>query len=69
MFLSAAMMLDWLGARHSDERLNEGARLLEDAVRTVFAERRVLPFEFGGRDGTREITEAVLNTLAHSRSP
>jgi 3-isopropylmalate dehydrogenase len=69
MFLSAAMMLDWLGERHSDERWSEGAQLLEDAVRTVFAERRVLPFEFGGRDGTREITQAVLNTLAHSSSP
>jgi len=35
-------------------------------VRTVFAEQRVLPVEFGGRDGTREITEAVLNTLTRS---
>jgi 3-isopropylmalate dehydrogenase len=68
MFLSAAMMLEWLGERHEDARLREGARLLDDAVRTVFAERRVLPCEFGGHDGTREITEAVLNTLT-SRSP
>jgi len=66
MFLSAAMMLEWLGERHNDARLNEAARLLEDAVRTVFAERHVLPFEFGGRDGTWEITEAVLKTLTRS---
>jgi 3-isopropylmalate dehydrogenase len=63
MFLSAAMMLEWLGQRHTDARLSEGARVLEDAVRAVFAERRVVPFEFGGRDGTREITEAVLAQL------
>jgi 3-isopropylmalate dehydrogenase len=63
MFLSAAMMLDWLGERHGDARLREGARLLEDAVRMVFAERRVLPFEFGGNDGTRAITQAVLAQL------
>ena len=69
MFLSAAMMLDWLGARHSDERLSDGARVLEDAVRTVFGERRVLPFEFGGRDGTREITETVLSALVDIRTP
>ena len=66
MFLSAAMMLEWLGERHKDARSNEAARLLEDAVRTVFAEQRVRPFEFGGSDGTREITQAVLNTLTRS---
>jgi 3-isopropylmalate dehydrogenase len=66
MFLSAAMMLEWLGERHSNERLSEGARLLEDTVRTVFAERRVRPFELGGSDGTREITQAVLNSVTRS---
>ncbi len=66
MFLSAAMMLEWLGEQHGDARLSEGARVLEDAVRVVFAERRVLPFEFGGNDGTREITQTVLNTLTRS---
>jgi 3-isopropylmalate dehydrogenase len=66
MFLSAAMMLEWLGEKHGDARLSEGARVLEDAVRAVFAERRALPFEFGGNDGTREITQTVLNTLTRS---
>jgi 3-isopropylmalate dehydrogenase len=64
MFLSAAMMLEWLGERHGDARLSEGARCLEDAVRAAFARQRVTPLEFGGSDGTREITEAVLDTLA-----
>ena len=66
MFLSAAMMLEWLGERHNDERLREGARLLEDAVRSVFAQQRVRPFEFGGSDGTREITEAVLGSVTRA---
>ena len=66
MFLSAAMMLEWLGERHNDERLREGARLLEDAVRSVFAQQRVRPFEVGGSDGTREITEAVLGSVTRA---
>ncbi|HTS54801.1 MAG TPA: isocitrate/isopropylmalate dehydrogenase family protein [Burkholderiales bacterium] len=66
MFLSAAMMLEWLGERQGDARLSEAARLLEDAVRSVFARQRAKPFEFGGSDGTREITQAVLEALASS---
>jgi 3-isopropylmalate dehydrogenase len=64
MFLSAAMMLDWLSHRHSDAKLAEGARLFEDAVRNALADGRVKPFEFGGKDGTREITDAVLARIA-----
>jgi len=63
MFLSAAMMLDWLGERHGDPKLSEAARALEDAVAAVFRERLVRPFEFGGSSGTREITHSVLTQL------
>jgi 3-isopropylmalate dehydrogenase len=60
MFLSAALMLEWLGERHADSRLSEGARVLEDAVRAAFAGGQVRPHELGGSDGTAEITRAVL---------
>jgi 3-isopropylmalate dehydrogenase len=60
MFLSAAMMLDWLAERHRNESLAEGARILEKAVRDTFQDGSVLPFEFGGGDGTAAITRAVL---------
>jgi len=63
MFLSAAMMLEWLGERCSDAQLSEGARILEDAVRSVFASGRVKPFEFGGGEGTAAITKAVVEGL------
>ena len=63
MFLSAAMMLDWLGERHGDPNLSRAATVLEDAVRTVFRERVVRPFELGGSSGTREITQSVLTQL------
>jgi 3-isopropylmalate dehydrogenase len=63
MFLSAAMMLEWLGERRDDARLREGARVLEDSVRSVFAGGQVKPFEFGGSDGTAAITKAVAEGL------
>ncbi len=63
MFLSGAMMLEWLGARNGDARLNEAAIALENAVRAVFALGGLRPFEFGGTAGTREIASAVLETL------
>jgi len=63
MFLSAAMMLDWLGERHGSDRLSEAARLLEQAVRDAFRDGGVRPIEFGGSDGTAAITRAVLNRV------
>jgi 3-isopropylmalate dehydrogenase len=60
MLLSAAMMMEWLGARHGVERAAEAGRLLEESVRYVFAAGTVVPFEFGGNDGTAPITNAVL---------
>ena len=63
MFLSGAMMLEWLGERHGDDRLRAGARRLEDSVRAVFADGQLRPCEFGGTARTREITQAVLDRL------
>jgi 3-isopropylmalate dehydrogenase len=61
--LSAAMMLDWLGERHREPRLAEAAALLERAVEAPFAAKKLLPYEFGGASGTREITQAVIEAL------
>jgi 3-isopropylmalate dehydrogenase len=66
MLLSAAMMLDWLGARHKVPALVEAGTRLESAVDRVFAERRVRPFEFGGTDGTTATARAVIAALAES---
>jgi 3-isopropylmalate dehydrogenase len=63
MILSAAMMLDWLGDRHDDTRLKDGARLIERAVEQVFSAGQVRPFEFGGTSGTADITRAVIGAL------
>jgi 3-isopropylmalate dehydrogenase len=63
MILSAAMMLVWLGERHDDPRLAQAARRIETAVDAVFASRRLLPIELGGRDGTAAIAAAVMGNL------
>lgn len=62
--LSAALMLDWLGARHDVEAACDAARLIDDAVETAFAERRIDPAEFGGTDGTRDVTRALIDIVA-----
>jgi 3-isopropylmalate dehydrogenase len=62
-FLSAAMMLDWLAERSSNEALAGAAGRLVCAVDAAFASGRLRPAELGGRDGTAAIRDAVLSNL------
>jgi 3-isopropylmalate dehydrogenase len=62
MILSAALMLDWLAERHSHAEATEAARAIERAVDRAFA-AGLKPCEFGGRDGTAAIANAVLRAL------
>ena len=59
MFLSAAMMLDWLAARYAAEACAEAATLLEDAVHAAYAGGGLRPYEMGGASGLDEITAHV----------
>ena len=61
--LSAAMMLDWLAERSGNGALAGAAQKLEHAVEAVFASGEVKPYEFGGRDGTAAIRDAVLSNV------
>jgi len=63
MLLSVAMMLDWLGERHGDRALVDGARAIEAAVQAGFESGAVRPREFGGTSGTADITRAVIGGL------
>jgi 3-isopropylmalate dehydrogenase len=63
MLLSVVLMLDWLGERHGDQALVTAAARLDRAIKDVFATGLVLPFEFGGRDGTTAIARAVASVL------
>lgn len=56
--LSAAMMYDWLSDRDGMPVLAEGARIIEHAVEEALT--TVRPMEFGGKDGTEAIADAVI---------
>ena len=59
MFLSAAMMLDWLARRHDDPALAAARTKLTGAVEAAFADGALRPMELGGPDGTAAVTAAV----------
>ena len=60
MFLSAAMMLDWLGMKHHNNHCVMAAKVLENAVTAGFSSGAVHPIEFGGPDGIHEVQNAVI---------
>lgn len=62
MILSAAMMLDWLADKHGVESAAEAGGQIERAVDQVYA-GGLKPMEFGGSNGTADITKAVLTAL------
>src|SRR5947209_7549079 len=62
MILSAALMLDWLAERHNHAPAAAAARTIDAAVDRAFA-GGLKPCEFGGRDGTAAIANAVLREL------
>ncbi len=62
-FLSAAMMLDWLSMRSGIPQLSEAASLLDRAIETGFASRRLRPMEFGGDQGLKAASDSVLTIV------
>jgi len=63
MFLSAAMMMTWLGTKHNEDLASVAGALLDDAIAKAFAAGTLKPTEFGGPHGTEDITRAVLNEI------
>ena len=63
MFLSAALMLDWLSQRHGEPALAQGARAIEGALEHVLATKAAVPMEHGGDAGTAAMTRAVVAAL------
>jgi 3-isopropylmalate dehydrogenase len=64
MFLSAAMMLDWMAIDKNDPLLAKGAEILETAVNQVITTRIGLTKDLGGDCGTEGCTAAVLANIA-----
>lgn len=59
LFLSSAMLLDWLAERDGDRRLAHAARRIRHAVDGAI-ESGVATADLGGRASTSEFTETVL---------
>jgi 3-isopropylmalate dehydrogenase len=62
MILSAAMMLDWLADKHDLTPAADAALRIERAVDKAYA-GAIKPMEYGGKDGTAAIANAVLAAL------
>src|SRR5438034_5063363 len=60
MILSGKLMLDHLGETAAAERV-------EDAIRGVIAEGRAITYDLGGRAGTSDMTDAVIERLVAAR--
>jgi len=69
MFLSGAMMLDWLGERHGCEAACRAATLIEQAVDAAFAGGALRTVELGGTDGLDAVTSAVNDALERLPDP
>ncbi len=63
MFLSVAMMLDWLAERHGDAACARAAHSIRAAVDRAFASGSVMPIELGGSDTTQAVTAAILSAV------
>jgi 3-isopropylmalate dehydrogenase len=59
MILSAAMMLEWLGARHAAPEAARTGALLRRAVDAAFGDGTLVTAELGGGAGTAEVYAAV----------
>jgi len=62
MILSAAMMLDWLADKHDHPPAADAALRIERAVDKAYASG-IRPMEYGGKDGTTAIANAVMKAL------
>jgi 3-isopropylmalate dehydrogenase len=64
MFLSAAMMLEWLGRRHDVPEAARAASAITRAVDTAFADGTLITPENGGDAGTAAVTARVFACLS-----
>lgn len=69
MFLSAGMMLEWLGLRHDNPALVTDGNRLRVAVDAVLKDGDVLTGDLGGRASTGDVGAVVLRKLAEVGEP
>ncbi len=61
--LSGALMLDYLGDRAGHQALADAAALIEAAVQAGFEANALRPMEFGGDQGTKAATGALIAAI------
>ncbi|MRG72497.1 isocitrate/isopropylmalate dehydrogenase family protein [Alphaproteobacteria bacterium HT1-32] len=64
MFLSGAMMLEWLAEKHDVPALGAAGALIREAVDSAFAGGKLVTPEVGGKAGTADVTAAVLAEIS-----
>jgi 3-isopropylmalate dehydrogenase len=69
LILSLAMLLDWLGRRHSDARLTQAASLIEASVGETIGNPVTRTRDLGGALGTEELAERVCQRLSPTGQP
>ena len=61
-------MLDYLAERYGLEAHANAARIIETAIQTGFEANRLRPAEFGGDQGTAEVTREVIALVEEPRA-
>ena len=69
MFLSAAMMLEWLAESRDVPPCAEAGAAIRAAVDQAYAGGSLMPADLGGSSGTADVSAAVMNALGHPRVP
>jgi len=69
LILSAAMLLEWLGARHRRPDLARAAQAIEQAVDAVLRDPGSRTSDLGGPLGTQAYAAQVAERLAHDAEP
>ena len=63
MILSGAMLLDWLGQKHRDDRLHRAAALVHDAMVAVFEQDGVMTPDLRGDASTSDVGRAAARRI------
>ena len=61
--LSGAMMLEWLGARHGDNRLTVAAKRIDAATEAVLSAGKFVTPDLGGDSSTTGCADAICAAL------
>jgi 3-isopropylmalate dehydrogenase len=63
LILSAAMLLEWIGARRDDTRLAAAAKSIEAAVDSTLQNPKTRTTDLGGKLGTQEFAKVIAGKL------